>query len=74
MQPTPVTRQLQPLLKTGQSRTGRTTWSRLLAELTDGHFLLIALFCAVGLLVTANLIVHFPAIGGVMLEYSAPPL
>lgn len=74
MHPTPVTRRLQPLVKTGGPRPTDTHWSQLLTELTDANFVTIAIFCAFGLLLTANVIMRFPEFGAVLQEFSYPPL
>jgi hypothetical protein len=44
--------------------------SRFAAAINDSNLIAIALFCAIGLLVTAIVMVHFPDFGALTAQYN----
>jgi hypothetical protein len=53
-------------------RTKKATppWSWLSAAVKDPSLIAIVLFCAIGLLVTLNLILRFPDLGVIIAQYN----
>jgi hypothetical protein len=53
-------------------RARKTTpaWSWLVAASRDANLIVIVLFCAIGLLVTVNLMLRFPDLGTLIAQYN----
>ena len=51
-------------------RVRATPWSRLVTAITDPNLTAIALFCAIGLLATVNVILHFPDFGETIAQFN----
>jgi hypothetical protein len=45
-------------------------WSWLVAASRDPNLIAIVIFCAIGLLVTVNLILRFPDLGALIAQYN----
>ena len=45
-------------------------WSWLAAAVKDPSLIAIVLFCAIGLLVTLNLMLRFPDLGAIIAQYN----
>jgi hypothetical protein len=56
-------RDLQPLPMRYSVRPAFTVRSRLVAAISDPDFVAIAIFCAIGLLATVNLMLHVSGVG-----------
>ena len=63
----PVVRELQPLTPTTRRRNAAEAgWDRLAATFADPDFMAVAIFSAIGLLLTLNVIMHFPDFGAMV--------
>jgi hypothetical protein len=49
--------------------TKSASWSRLVAA-RDSDLTAVAIFCAIGLLATLNLILRFPDLGAIIAQYN----
>jgi hypothetical protein len=56
-------RDLQPLPMPYTVRPAVTLRSRFVAAISDSDFVAVAVFCAIGLLATVNLMLHVPNVG-----------
>jgi hypothetical protein len=58
----PTVRELQPLVKGADRRpqTASSPWQRLVATVTSPDLIVVAIFCAIGFLVTVNVVLRFP--------------
>jgi len=72
MKQLPVRREPQSLIKPAPRRINRTesAWGRTVATLTEPDFITVASFCAIGLLITLNLILRFPDFGAIIQQYN----
>jgi len=61
----PVTRELRPLERPAdrQVKSEPTAWQQFVSGITNSEFVLVAAFCAIGLLIALNLVLHFPDVG-----------
>lgn len=75
MTQSPARRELQPLAEPAsrQIEAVKSAWHRTIAIVTNPSLVMICAFCAIGLLVTVNLILHFPNFGAMMVEYEQFP-
>ena len=64
----PMRRELQPSTKHVGRRikVAETVWSRLV----NPDFIVIVIFCAIGLLLTINVILRFPELGALIERYN----
>jgi hypothetical protein len=53
-----------------RTKKATATWSWLAAAVKDPSLIAIVLFCAIGLLVTLNLILRFPEFGAIIAQYN----
>ena len=47
-----------------------TVWSRLVGVIADPNLLAVVALCRIGLLLSLNLILHFPDFGAVIEQYN----
>ena len=68
-------RELQPLPQPGARpiAVGATPWRRLGAAMADPQFVAVAAFCAIGLLITMNVILRFPDFGATLVQFQQFP-
>jgi hypothetical protein len=61
----PMTRDLQPLVKLNDRRATATeaAWHRIVAAVTNPELIAVAAFCAIGLGITINVLLHHPDVG-----------
>ncbi len=61
----PTVRELQPLVKPLDRRVkaAETAWHRILATVANTDLIMIVIFCAIGFLVTVNVVLRFPDFG-----------
>jgi hypothetical protein len=61
----PMTRDLQPLTKFNGRRATATeaAWHRIVAAVTNPELIAVAAFCAIGLAITINVLLHHPDVG-----------
>jgi hypothetical protein len=67
MNPLPKARGIPSLT---QAKTAGAAWHKLLAEISKPDFVATIAFCAIGLLVTLNVILRFPDFGRVIELYN----
>jgi hypothetical protein len=63
----PVSRELQPLTKSGSPQT---PWSRFIAAINGPDFLIVAALSLLGLLLTLNFMFRNPDIGVLIQQYN----
>jgi hypothetical protein len=68
-------RKLQPLEKVAGRRgnDAETVWYRFVATVAHPEFIAIVAFCAIGLLVTVNVILRFPDFGATFEQFGQFP-
>jgi hypothetical protein len=68
----PTRRELQPLTRPGNRRikSAETVWHRFVATITNPDLLTIIAICAIGLLITINVILRFPDLGALIERYN----
>ena len=67
----PIVRELQPLAPTTRRRNAaEAAWDRLAATLADPDFMAVAIFSAIGFLITLNLMIYFPNLGALVQQYN----
>jgi hypothetical protein len=61
----PMMRDLQPLTKLNARRetAAEAAWRRIVAAVTSPDLVAVATFCAIGLAITINVLLHHPALG-----------
>jgi hypothetical protein len=71
----PMRGELPPISVRPHSRwaTAQLGWSRILAVISNPDFQYVLIFCAIGLLLTINAMLHFPGFGGEFAELSVIP-
>jgi hypothetical protein len=63
----PVMRELQPLGKPARrGKAAKTAWYRHITMIIDPDLVMVIVFCAIGLLVTANVVLRFPDFGAMV--------
>jgi hypothetical protein len=70
-----LTRELEPTAKPEDRRfkTLQMTWDRIVAATTNPNLIAVTLFCAIGLLISLNLILRFPDAGLFVEQYNVFP-
>ena len=70
-----LTRVLEPTAKPEDRRfkTRQMTWDRIVAATTNPNLIAVTLFCAIGLLISLNLILRFPDAGLFVEQYNVFP-
>jgi hypothetical protein len=63
----PKARGIPPLT---QAKTTGTAWYRLLAAISEPHFITIVAFCTIGLLTLLNVMLRFPDLGSLIEQYN----
>jgi uncharacterized membrane protein YdfJ with MMPL/SSD domain len=53
-----------------QAKTTRTVWHRVVAAISEPDLTAIVAFCAIGLLITLNVILRFPDLGILIESYN----
>ncbi len=66
MNPSPKAHGIPPLT---HLKTAGTVWFRLLALISKPDFIAVVVFCAIGLLTTLNVILHFPDFSAAIRQY-----
>lgn len=66
----PVSRELQPLTKSGPASSPQTALSHAIAALNGTEFLIIVALCLLGLLLTLNFMFRHPEIGELIQQYN----
>jgi hypothetical protein len=51
----------------------KSSWHKVVAEMTDPVFIAIVIFCAIGLLITVNVALRFPGFVAVMGQFQQYP-
>ena len=70
----PVMRELQPLTKPGRrGNAAKTAWSQFVATIINPDLVMVVVFCAIGLLVSANVMLHFPEVGATIVQLEQFP-
>ena len=70
-----LTRELEPTAKPEDRRFKalQMTWDRIVAATTNPDLIAVTLFCAIGLLISLNLILRFPNAGLFVEQYNVLP-
>lgn len=64
----PVSRELQPLMKSMSSQS--PAWSSFVAAIKGPDFLVVAALCLVGLLLTLYFMFRYPDVGALIEQYN----
>jgi hypothetical protein len=65
-------RELSPLTRptSQQTKVAKTAWHQVVAKITDPDLIMIVAFCAIGLLITLNVMLRFPNLGALIESYN----
>jgi hypothetical protein len=75
MSQSPVERKLQPLEKyvDRRGKEKETDWNRSVATVTHPELIIVIVFCAIGLLVTANVGLRIPDFSAMIAQFAQFP-
>jgi len=65
-------RELPPLTRSASqpTKSAKTVWHQVVAKITNPDLIMIVAFCAIGLLITLNVILRFPDLGALIESYN----
>jgi len=71
----PLVRELQPLARPAIRRNNAVTalWDRFATAVTNSEFVTVAIFSAIGFLITLNAMIYFPNLGAIVEQYNILP-